>query len=486
MTVCRIAKADPQTTGLFFNNPGASDNYTLFAPNLSTSTYLIDRNGNVVNEWESDYTPGLHGYLLEDGSLIRAAQPHGAGGNGSINALGAGGLIERFDWDGNKVWEYAYDSPTFLQHHDIEVIPNGNLLMIAWEFMSESDATDAGRDPNLPGEGYLYPDHIVEVQPDLNAGVGGNIVWEWHATDHLVQDLDSSKNNWHGSTGVKDHPELININYVSSFQTGGGQAEDWMHSNGIDYNPALDQIVLSVREFSEFWVIDHSTTIDEAESGEGGNSGKGGDLLYRWGNPQTYGAGDDSDRMLYFQHDAKWIPEGLPGEGNITLFNNGFGRPGTEVSSVLEIDTPVDEMGNYSMTPGEPYDPNTPEWSYDAPVEDFSPIISGAQRLANGNTLITYGGLGTFVEVTPEGEEVWKYVSPHTNTGMLGPTDPIPTIAFPAPLPAPLHANLVFRATDYSPDYFVEGLIPEPSTLTLALFGVITVLGFAGYRRRRL
>ncbi len=401
-----------QTTGLFFNKAAASDGYTLFSPNTTTTTYLIDRDGNTVNEWESNFAAGLLAYMQQDGSLIRASSPNGQGGNGTIVAAGSGGLIEQFDWQGNKVWEYGYGNQPgdeFLQHHDFEILPNGNLLLIAWELKSEAAATQAGRDPSLPGQGFLYPDHIVEVQPDFENG-GGEIVWQWHVWDHLVQEYDATKDNWYGPTGVEDHPELIDINYVSTFDAGGGQAEDWTHANGIDYNPDRKEILLSVREFSEFWVIDHDTTTEEA-------AGDAGDLLYRWGNPQAYDRGDADDRVLFYQHDAKWVEDGLPGEGNITVFNNGFGRPGEDVSSVEEIAPPLDTNGDYQLTAGQAYGPPTTIWTYQAPVENFSAIISGTERLSNGNTLITYGVSGTFVEVTPDGNEVWKYVNPHTGRG---------------------------------------------------------------------
>jgi hypothetical protein len=327
--------------------------------------------------------------------LIRDAAPHGQGGNGSIQAAGAGGLLERFDWDGNKTWEFAYDSPTHLAHHDFEVMPNGNILLIAWELKAEAEATQAGRDPNLPGPGFLYPDHIVEVLPDLING-GGTVVWEWHVWDHLVQEFDITKDNWHGPTGVEDHPELIDVNYVSTADVGAGDAQDWTHANGIDYNAELDQIVLSVREFSEFWIIDHSTTTAEAAGHTGGDSGRGGDLLYRWGNPQAYDRGDADDRILYYQHDPQWIPDGLPGAGNITVFNNGFGQPGTDQSHAVEMTPPVDVNGNYPIDAGQPFGPAAATWTYTAPVGDFSAIISGAQRLPNGNTLVDYGVKGTF------------------------------------------------------------------------------------------
>ena len=267
----------------------------------------------------------------------------------------------------------------------------------------------------------------MEVQPDLVNG-GGTIVWEWHIWDHLVQQFDATKANWHGPTGVADHPELIDLNYVSTFDEGGGQPEDWTHSNGIDYNADLDQIVLSVREFSEFWIIDHSTTTAEAASHSGGNSGHGGDLLYRWGNPQTYDRGTAADRQLYYQHDAHWIAAGLPGAGDITVFNNGTGRPGDDFSQAVEITPPVDENGNYPLAAGQAYGPAAATWTYSAPAANFSPIISSAQRLPNGNTLIDYGVMGNFTEVTPDGQEVWKYVNPYTGFGTLGPTQAIPSL----------------------------------------------------------
>ena len=358
--------------------------------------------------------------------------------------------MDEYDWNGNLVWQYAYDSPTHLAHHDFEVLPNGNILLVAWEYKSEADATAAGRDPNLPGPGYMYPDSIVEVQPDIPNGTG-TIVWEWHIWDHLVQDFDAAKSNYYGATGVQDHPELINLNYVSTDNDGAGPPEDWTHCNGIDYNPQLDQIVLSSREFSEFWIIDHSTTTAQAASHSGGRSGHGGDLLYRYGNPQTYDRGTAADRVFYYQHDPKWIPDGTPGAGDITVFNNGVGRPNDQnYTSVDEITPPpVDANGNYELTAGQAYGPSAPTWIYVAPPEYFSAIIGSATRLPNGDTLIDYGVDATFSEVTPAGQEVWKYVSPYTAGGTLGPTTPIPSLGLPPPILSSLYANFTFQAIYY-------------------------------------
>ena len=213
--------------------------------------------------------------------------------------------------------------------------------------------------------------------------------------------------------------------------------------------------MLSSREFSEFWIIDHSTTTAQAASHSGGRSGHGGDLLYRYGNPQTYDRGTAADRVFYYQHDPKWIPAGSPGAGDITVFNNGVGRPGDQdYSSVDEITPPpVDASGNYLLTAGQAYGPSTPTWIYVAPPAYFSAIIGSATRLPNGNTLIDYGVDATFSEVTPAGQEVWKYVSPYTAGGTLGPTTPIPSLGLPPPILSSLDANFTFQAIYYPVGY---------------------------------
>ena len=219
--------------------------------------------------------------------------------------------------------------------------------------------------------------------------------------------------------------------------------------NSVDYNAELDHILLSARDFSEIWVIDHSTTTEEAAGHTGGNSGKGGDLLYRWGNPEAYGRGAPADRELYLQHDARWIESAFPGEGNILVFDNGDHRRGGEYSRVLEIEPPVDGAGEYSIAAGEAFSPDAPAWSYQAPepADFFSRRLSGANRLPNGNTLICQGGHGRFFEVTPDGQIVWEYVSPVTDRGPLVQGAPIPLRN------AEDTTNRVFQAKRYGADY---------------------------------
>jgi len=370
----------------------------LFSPIYSKKQYIIDYNGIVNHTWVNKYTPGQAVYMYDNNSILYTTRlVYNAPG-------GAGGGIQKIMWDGSIAWEFTYYTDEYLSHHDIELLPNGNILMIAWEYKTRDEAIAAGRNPELLDKDILMPDHIIEVEPILPEG--GNIVWEWHVWDHLIQDFDPLKDNY-GT--VEDHPELIDINY------GVIISDDWNHINSIDYNEELDQIILSCCSFSEIWVIDHSTTTEEAAEHTGGNSGKGGDLLYRWGNPQAYRTGNEDDQKLFSQHDAQWITQGCPGEGNILVFNNGPGRPGPDYSSVDEIVPPVDEDGNYEFTPGLAYEPDEPVWSYTAnnPTDFYAMYISGAERLTSGNTLICDGPAGRFFEVTPEKLTVWEYVNPY-------------------------------------------------------------------------
>ena len=400
--VAAPVQSQEQTVGVFINEPGAYDGYTIFAANNNGTTYLIDNEGRQVHTWQSGN--GMAPYLLDDGSIIRSVF---LSGNPRFVQSGGTGRVERVDWDGELIWQFDYSTEDYRLHHDIEVLPNGNVLMFGWEQKTSSEAVAAGRDPSRLSDGEVWPEHIIEVEP--TGALGGNIVWEWHVWDHLSQDFDATKDNF---GVVADHPELIDLNF-------GSAGDDWQHANSIDYNAELDQIIFSLRSFNEFWVIDHSTTTAEAASHSGGNSGKGGDLLYRWGNPQAYDRGTAGDRKFFLQHDAQWIEPGLPGEGNILVFNNGNGRPGGDASSVDEIVPPMDAFGSYLLSPGEAYGPPALAWTYIGPPVFYAASLSGTVRLPNGNTLIAQGPEGILFEVTPAGETVWRYVNPVSGTGPL-------------------------------------------------------------------
>ena len=407
-------QAQERTIGLISTNSEKSyQGYTLFAPKHFHTTHLINNDGQVVHSWEkSIYEPGQSVYLLENSNLLRCCFDKGAGSTGG----GEGGRIEMYDWDDNLIWELDFATNDYMSHHDIEPLWNGNILMLVVEKKTYQETIEAGLNPanlhpDIQKKNYMLPDYVVEIEP--TPPVGGNVVWEWHVWDHLIQDFDRNKSNY-GDPAA--HPEMIDPN-------GSGEKIPafWNHMNSIDYNPELDQIIMSVRGNSELWVIDHSTTTAEAASHSGGKYGKGGDLLYRWGNPSMYGMGDKNNQQLFQQHDTQWIEPGCPGAGNMLVFNNGLKRSDGDWSSVDEIVPPVDENGFYTRTANSAFGPEAILWTYypENKSDFYSEAISGAQRLPNGNTLICDGTHGRLFEVTSEGEVVWDYINPVVKEGPL-------------------------------------------------------------------
>lgn len=436
------AFSQTRTAGLFINDTAKTYiGYTLFAPKQNTMTYLINNEGCKVHEWTaSKYPPGQSVYLLENGDILRTCMTPGNLGTGG----GEGGRVEEYNWNDSLIWSLDYSTTTYMQHHDIKRLPNGNIIMLVVEKKTLAEIIATGFDtskfqePDFWQKQMMLPDCVVEIHPTLPSG--GTVVWEWHVWDHLIQSFDISKSNY----GVPSaHPELIDA---------AGDHKNlplfWNHMNSIDYNSSLDQIALSVRGNSEVWIIDHSTTTAEAKGHTGGIHSKGGDLLYRWGNPITYGAGTVNNQMYYQQHDVEWVKTGCPGAGDLTCFNNGVGR---NYSTIDEITPPVDASGNYSLDSGTAFGPTGLTWTYEAtpPTSLYSQDISGAQRLPNGNTLIDEGTLGTFMEVTSAGEVVWKYINPVDKAGVITQGDTIPD--------DPTHPgekmNSVFRVYKYAPEY---------------------------------
>ena len=432
------------TVGLFLNEPEAFEGYTLFSKlhrvlgGVGDTIYLIDNQGREVHRWELRFrTPFAR--LLENGNLLTLAYTD------------EGRYLREVGRNGDILSDCTQGSP----HHDFLRMPNGNVLLLSRQHKTPEEVIAAGANPEFIGDRGLVAPHIVEVR--ITGPASCEIVWEWSAWDHLIQDFDASKANY---GEVAEHPELIDLNFHLSETTNYRDPSDWIHSNGIDYSPELDQIVLSPSNFSEVWIIDHSTTRTEAAGSSGGNSGKGGDLLYRWGNPRAYRAGTLADRQLFSLHNPQWIPPGQPGAGNILIFNNGGKRA---YSSVDEIVPPVDGA-SYQLNPGLAYAPAEPVWTHTAatPSDFYSHNISGAQRLPNGNTLICDGVHGTFFEVTPTGKTVWKYVNPMTSDGPVRQGEPVPTEQLRSGSEVP--ANRVYRAYRYAPDYpGLQGLDLTPS-----------------------
>jgi hypothetical protein len=342
-------------------------------------------------------------YLKPNGNLVKT----GVYADTSFNVAGGkAGQIEEYDWNGNLLWSYVVMNDSLLHHHDIEVMPNGNILVLAWHQISKTRAKALGRrEANFSigsGSDILWGEKIIEIKP-LGTD-SAEVVWEWDLFDHIIQDEDPLLPNF---GIISNYPQLMDINYALDLQTF-----DWIHANSVAYNAELDQIVISAHNICEFWIIDHSTTIAESKSHTGGRYNKGGDLLFRWGNPMAYGQGTLADRKLFRQHDAHWIPKGYLDEGKILLFNNGWGRD-TAYSTVEVIEVP--DLSNNNYLYNLPMGPSSAHWIYKdpSPRNFFSPIISGARRLPNGNTLICEGTKSLFFEVTPQGKTVWKYKNPY-------------------------------------------------------------------------
>ena len=288
-------------------------------------------------------------------------------------------------------------------------------MYIDSDYLQRADAIAAGANPACLPPDNDDPDEkspgielvsIVVIQSD------GTEVWRWNVRDHLIQDFDSSKANY---GEVADHPERIDINYGlcrqhASFNDFLKAPHHLTHLNSIDYNAELDQILITSRHFSEVWVIDASTTTAEAATDADGAHGKGGRLLYRAGNPRTHRAGDKHDQTPFFPHNAHWIPADLPGAGNVLVYNNGFEHPGFLRNWASVDEWALPELEGKYVQVGSGYMAPTTVWSYFMPQRTW--LMSNAQRLSNGNTLVVEGEHGRITEVTAAGEVVWHYRSP--------------------------------------------------------------------------
>ena len=430
---------DARTVGLLINEPEAMPGYALIAGRFNNDVHLIDHLGRVAHSWQGENRIS-HARLLDNGNLLVEL------------VIDEGNSILEVDPDGNIVWQYIPAGiPHPIPHHDFLKMPNGNVLMLMGNNKTREEAIAAGANPDVvPSEGMRH-DYLIEVRP--TGTDGGEIVWEWSSWDYLVQDLDASKDNY---GVIAEHPELIDLNFLVESPVINPRINTWrwLHTNAIDYNPALDQIMLSPRNHNELWIIDRSATAEEAPTRKGGNGRKGGALLYRWGNPRAYGHGTVADRRLFLPHHAQWIAPELPGAGNLLVFNNGWAHEEDQIrnySSIEEIVPPVDVARVYRREPGAAYPPIEPVWTYTAetPTDFYSRIMGCVQRLPNGNTLICDSTSGNLFQVTLDGKTVWQYVYPLNANIPLNQGEE----ASPQRVSREVLLNAVYRAYWYAPDH---------------------------------
>jgi hypothetical protein len=372
------------TVGLLHWESSVSDGYSLFTPQVNNKVYLIDNCGQKINEWTFTDLPWQTCYLLPDGKLLRAGQDS----------------LEIRDWESNLVWAYNKKSHGLSQHHDIHPLPNGNILCLVFDMYGPSQMIAQGRDPALL-LGWFWLDKIVELKPVGNHDA--QTVWEWKFIDHLIQDYDITKQNF---GIVADHPELLDINFNNN------EFNDFTHSNTVEYNADLDEIMICSRNLSEIYIIDHSTTTAQAAGHTGGNSNRGGDFLWRWGNPQVYRQGGSQDQQLFLQHDPQWVPAGYTDEGMISVFNN-YGN-GSGLFSSVHLLKPEFANWMYLMQDNR-FLPTDFDWSWQGEImgETMSESTqSGVQSMPGGNLYICETSRGQFSELTKDGEIIWVYKNP--------------------------------------------------------------------------
>ena len=385
------------TYGTLVNRSSSEEGYTLFSPLGHLNSYLIDNCGRVINRWNSNYLPALTSYIHSDGSLYRSCRIN----NQTMNVSGMGGRIERCDWDGNLTWSFNYFGQNYTPHHDFCILPNGNIVLIVANKKTRTEAINSGRDSIIFNSGFnqLLTEYLVELEP-LGTD-SARIVWEWHVWDHLIQDFDSTKLNY----GIpSQHPELAHINF-----TDHPDLTDWLHMNSVRYNENLDQLIVSNRHVNEVWIIDHSTTTIEAASHQGGRYGKGGDLLFRWGNPESTGNGNPTDQLFEAQHNASWI-----GNNQFSVYNN---FPSRGYSSFEIVELLRDSSGNYLLN-NNYFLPNQQEFTLNLGQNLSSGRLSSAQKLDNGNILVCSGVQGIFSEFDTSNTLVWQYKSPVSPNGI--------------------------------------------------------------------
>ena len=396
-------------TGTTIYNPEKCWNgYTLFPAKQKGAT-LIDMMGNVVKLWE-----GLQGF---PNKLLPGGQVFGSSGvrNSAYGHQDQFDLLQ-VDWDGNVVWgfdKYEYiedpgEAPRWMarQHHDFQregnpvgyyvpdmdpLVDKGTTLIVCHKNVMKPEISKT----------LLMDDTVIEIDWE------GNILWEWACSDHFDE------------LGFDE--AALKVLFENPNPKGGAKTGDWMHMNSLSLlgpNKWFDQGDERFHPNNLIWDGRQTNIIAITDR-------KSGRIVWKVGpdyqaTPELRALG-----QIVGQHHAHMIPRGLPGEGNILVFDNGgyagYGAPNPgsvnglnyalrDHSRVLEID-PTTLRIVWQYTPSEagfiqPWDGS----------RFYSPFISSAQRLPNGNTMITEGSDGRIFEVTRDHELVWEYISPFFGT----------------------------------------------------------------------
>jgi Arylsulfotransferase (ASST)/Secretion system C-terminal sorting domain len=371
------------TTITLLGNAQQWPGITLLASSQKDSLILVDTNGTRVKAIKCIGGNNVYSaYMQKGGFFYRTCKPATAGLNGG----GMHGRIQKYDWNGTLLWDYTNASTTFNLHHDFCVLPNGNVLVICYEVKPAGSITAAG---GIFASAAWF-ENIMEIQPTgLNTQ---NIVWEWKMWDHIAQNTDISKPNY--VTSIIDNPQLFDITKVL--------AKDQFHMNGIDYDSVNNQVIFSCHFLNELFVIDHSTTTTQAATHTGGNSGKGGDFLYRYGRPTNYSAtGANAIDVL---HDAH-IVKGGPLKGMIGFFHNKGVSSSQSTGDYISL--PRSGSG-FTVTASSAYTPTTFSVRK-IPVGIYTSNEGSVEEYPNGNHLFCAALSGVIKEIDSNNNTIWTY-----------------------------------------------------------------------------
>jgi hypothetical protein len=420
----------------------AFDGFALYNLSNQTTARLINSSQQIAYTWTCPSTFSYSLALKPNGNLVRTA----VNSSNLINTAAVSGLVQELTPTGQVVWSFTYSSADYVTHHDMCLMPNGNVLLIAYVKKTLAELQALG----YTGTTAKYPSRIIEIQP---TGTTAQIVWTWEMADRFIQYVDASKPNY---MPIAEHPERMNINVAVAAAGGPGAGIDWFHENGVDYNEELDQIVLSSRYLSEIFIIDHSTTTAEAAGHTGGNGGRGGDFLFRWGKPANYGVAG-TQVVTAAVHDPKWVHGGAM-DGWISMFNNS----GNNNNSAVDAINPTRVGYNYPWTPGTVWGPTSYQFRHNCLV---SASGQGAQQLMpNGNVFCAVSGQYMY-EVNSSNTVVWQY-NAGPQKGFRYTCDHPGIIAL---LNNPCGVTSVADDQESLPAF---GMYPNPAQQTISLMGV--------------
>ena len=417
---------------------------------------LVDMNGNVKKVWKD--VQGFPNKLLPGGYLMGSLGLR----DPKFGYQDQTDVVE-VDWDGKVVWKF--DKKELVdddgdkrwiarQHHDYQregnpvgyYVPgmeakteSGNTLILCHEDVYNKKIS----------EHRLLDDVFIEVDWE------GNIVWEWHVSQHFNE------------LGFSEIAKNVLARNPNIHENGGGQS-DWMHINSMSvlgpnkwydagderFNP--ENIIWDAREANIMAIISKKT----------------GKIVWKIGPDFTESKELRIIGQIIGQHHCHMIPKGLPGEGNILLFDNG-GWAGYGMPSRCSRDGGKADLRDHSRVLE--IDPTTLEvvWEFSgrtfggmmgivADSKFYSPLISSAQRLPNGNTLICEGCYMRMFEVTPDKEVVWEFIAPFKGMREMVyrayryPYDYVPQLEKPVETPVVRLDNHDFRVPGASDSKITE------------------------------